>query len=172
MDNCKVNCLLPEPFRKLGFIDHRKFISEVINLTHDEKNWILFEVDDLLFYGEVGIAILMADFFNEVLYNECYTTIVSTCKPQYIKEHYIHEIFEKADELKTKFDKLEEQLEPIFQSALSDSNGVHLHTNEKNFSCEKFIFFFNTQKVLFSNALFNLIKRLTISQKYSSLTKN
>lgn len=165
IDDCKINCLLPEVFRKLGFIDHRKFIRGIANLGSENETLKLLNIAEITSYGYISLAILLSNFYNTVLYNERYTDIMNACKPQYIKESYAREIFIKLDELQNKFDCLEKQLGALHDCNLYGKRDFPFKPNDDVYKSKSFIVSFNTHKVLFLRATLNLIKRLNINKE-------
>lgn len=156
IENDKISCLLPEPFKKLGFIDMCEFLNNIETSVIDD-NLRLLDFQDILYYGTVGLAIILGDFYSTVLYNKRYLNIKNVQKPHYIRERYITEISEYTQRLTAKLDMLEMQLFSIFQYG-EDTKNANL-TNEVLHS-RRFASWFYSYRVISLRAASTLMYRL------------
>lgn len=123
IDDDKMNCLLPEEFRSLGFSDSRNFLSKVTSIT---RSWRFdkLSIPSLKFYGECAIAQAVSQFYSKVLYADRYTSIKNTAKPEFLKERLIHEVFQELHLLRDRFDAIKCQTMRLFEIAGSSTSGA------------------------------------------------
>lgn len=123
IDDDKMNCLLPEEFRKLGFFDNKNFLSE---MTSTPRSWAFdnMSIACLKFYGECAMAQAVSQFYSKVLYADRYTSIKNTAKPAFLKERLIGEVFQELHLLRDRFDMIKSQTKRLFDIAASSTNGA------------------------------------------------
>lgn len=153
----KISCLLPNPFRKLGFLNHEEYLANIENSVINDK-LKSFSFNELLFYGNISLTIVLGDFYSNVLYNKRFTNIKNVQKPPYIKEKYMVEIFRHTKDLKNKFDILESQLSNIFNYDRSECTR-NSKSSDKLFLANKFLVLFYTHKAISLAAVSSLIHR-------------
>lgn len=128
----KVNCLLPEPMRRVGFVDREDFLKRVLIHKYDPKIFQDMSINDLKFYGRCGLALILSDLYINVMFNEKYTSIKSVALPQSIREEYLDEIYEYCELTKLRMARLKEQTSRLFEYAeTSKTNDTFIPGSEK-----------------------------------------
>lgn len=106
-----MNCLSTNSIRKAGFIDRQDFISSVLTLKEPP---VMESIEQVMEYGFVGLAQLISEFFEKVLYNRKYTDFRNHAKPKICKESLLRELIKEVDLFAAKFDAVKIQSNSIF----------------------------------------------------------
>jgi len=116
IDDSKMNCLLPKEFRDMGFVDHNDFIKK-LHLFSRTSTLDNLPIDQLVFYASLSTYQVISHFYSEVLYNEKYTSIRNTAKPNEVRTRLIGELFGRMGLFVMRFDKIKEQVGRLFEIA-------------------------------------------------------
>lgn len=170
INNLRMNCLLPEPFRRLGILNHKQFIENVESLTNDK---ILNEmsIDNLILYGKIGFAILVSNFYTDVLYSETYTNFKNIPKPDFVKENMAKEIEEQTNKFKKKLANLKKQLRKVYDCANRTYQEEPESSNDDIVNSRKFILIYCSYKSLAIRAVISLVTRLSFKNMPQRIKK-
>ncbi|CCK69696.1 uncharacterized protein KNAG_0C05980 [Huiozyma naganishii CBS 8797] len=89
IDDRKVNCLLPRVFRSLRLV---QFAPGGSHGSVDRSLLDSLTSEELRFYGECSMSHVLSGYYESVLYNERYTAIDNSAKPQHIRKRYLSEV--------------------------------------------------------------------------------
>ena len=165
IDDKVVNCLLPDSFRKLGFLDRKSFLNKLCSFG-DFAKFESMDLQEMKVYGECAIALIAGDFQMDVLYNEQYTSIRNTSLPPLVRAKLFANVLEKYDTLRQRFGALKRQVMPLFELALNHSGdgGDETQTKWTNEEChlaKEFVLSFNNSYCLLLSTIDNLESRLS-----------
>ncbi|SCU93777.1 LADA_0G04852g1_1 [Lachancea dasiensis] len=83
-----VSCLLPVCFRRLGILESDEFLQKIDTLREP----LTGRVSEMMLFCSVSLAIVVGDFFRNVLYNKKYTNFRNHAKPTSMKEALMREL--------------------------------------------------------------------------------
>lgn len=161
-NDSSINCLLTSEFREAGFLDHRDFISKVVEVprseTYDKMN-----VKDLTFYRNCAVCIIINNFFTNVLYNERFTSIRNTAKSSYLRHMLLIEIDEQLNLALRQVGQVEEQTAKLEEIALSkpDSEVRRGITEEDLLACSECVINSKVYSSFLLSSTLNLYSRLS-----------
>lgn len=165
IDDSKMNCLLPKEFRDLGFLDHNDFIKR-LHLTPRNAQLDAMTVDQLVFYGKCATYQVISHFYSEVLYNEKYTSIRNTAKPNEIRTKLIGELFARMGLFVMRLDKIKEQVGRLFEIAenVNGSQFDNVSETDKH-NAVSFTFEYTTLYCLVTRVSINIGIRVAVHPK-------
>ena len=161
IDDTKVNCLLPEPMRRAGFIDLRDFINRVGTYRPHQSVFDNMSIEDSRIYGVCAETIIVSHFYSNVLYSDDYTSIRTVAMPQFIRERYLSEIFDQCGLTKKKLKVIEGQMEKLFICARTPRESETAVPGDDKYKSSEFVITNYFYSSLFLKSSFTLISRLT-----------
>ncbi|GMM57209.1 drug-responsive transcription factor [Maudiozyma humilis] len=172
IDDSKVNCLLPREFRDLGFLDHNDYIKRVHHLPRSDK-FDSMSLKSLVFYGRCGMYQVISHFYSEVLYNEKYTSIRNTAKPDEFRLKLIGELFARLRVFMMRFDKIKEQVGRLFEIAenVTEPRFDNLSSEDKD-AAVAFLFEYTAAYSLVTRVSINIGIRVSVFPKPAYLKEH
>ncbi|CAL9736544.1 transcription factor Pdr3p [Monosporozyma servazzii] len=161
IDDTKVNCLLPEPMRRLGFVDLRDFIDRVDTFKPDQSIFDSMSIEDSKIYGICASTIIISHFYSNVLYSDEYTSIKIVAMPQFIRERYLCEIFDKCESIRKKLKIVEKQMDKLFLCARTPREVETAVPGDDKYKSSDFVISYYFYSSIFLKSSFTLISRLT-----------
>lgn len=161
IDDTKVNCLLPEPMRRLGFVDLRDFMDRVDTFKPDQSIFDNMSIEDSKIYGICALTIIISRFYNKVLYSDDYTSIRTVAMPQFIRERYLSEIFDQCESIRKKLKIVEKQMDKLFLCARTQRKVETAVPGDDKYKSTDFVVTYYFYSSLFLKSSFTLISRLT-----------
>ena len=176
------NSLLTNEFRDAGFIDIKAFISninpDIVQSSTDVFNKM--SIDSLLSYGKIAIAVISSDFYEAVLFNEKYTSIMNYSKLPFIKIQLSNEIHTYLNTILQKMDAVKMQLARLFEIAFCNDANHSCSTGNQKKDVFTYVFLFFYTFCTLLNSTSNLLARFyttplpkdfaTRLEKYHNLT--
>ena len=167
IDDKVVNCLLPDTFRKLGFLDRKSFLSKLCSFR-DFSKFESMSLQEMKLYAECAIALIAGEFQMDVLYNDQYTSIRNTSLPPLARAKLFANVVEKYDTLRQRFDIVKRQVMPLFELALNPNGDGRDEaqtrwTNEEVHLAKEFVLSFDNTYCHLLSTIDNLEPRLSSS---------
>ncbi|CAL9727686.1 transcription factor Pdr1p [Monosporozyma unispora] len=166
----KVNCLLPEPMRRVGFVDHEDFMKRILTHEYDPKVFQDMSIGDLKFYGKCALAQILSDLYTNVMFNEKYTSIKNVALPQSIREEYLDEIYEYCELTKLRMAHVKEQTSRLFEYARTSRPDDNAVPGDKVFEANEYVMLYTLYCALNLKSCTSLSSRL-MNQPKTEMTK-
>lgn len=167
----KVNCLLPEPMRRVGFVDHADFLNRILTHEYDPKIFEDMSIEDLKFYGRCGLAQILSDLYINVMFNEKYTSIKNVALPQSVREEYLDEIYEYCELTKLRMARIKEQIPRLFKYSDTSKPDENLVPDDERFEANEFVIWYTLYRAFNLKSCSTLSCRL-MNQPKTERTKN
>ncbi|CCH60205.1 hypothetical protein TBLA_0C04050 [Henningerozyma blattae CBS 6284] len=132
----KINCLLPEKFRFLGYLDSNDYFNKINNPNFNNlsENLSKLSLSDLKDYGNLGLTIIFSKFSNNILFNNKYSSVKNSTKHSFLKFNLLNQLYSETDEILKKLDMVKLQLRPIFDFVDNYPNNNYDETYLKNYN--------------------------------------
>ncbi|EDO17617.1 hypothetical protein Kpol_1061p42 [Vanderwaltozyma polyspora DSM 70294] len=158
--NSRCNCLLIKEFRDVGFMDINEFLENV-HLCNDNSYFNTLQINALLDYFNVARSIIIADFYENVLYHERYTSIKNNAKPTMFRIKLTTEVFNKLNTALMKLDVVQNQAKRLFKIAFKETSSDE-YDSYLRYQVVYFVFAYFQTICIILHASSNLLARLIV----------
>lgn len=168
----KVNCLLPEPMRRVGFVDHADFLSRMLTFEPDGEIFKNMSVKDLKTYGKCAMSQVLSDLYIKVMFSDKYTSIKNVALPQSIREKYLNEIHEYYEFTKKRLERVKKHTIKLFEIAAAPRVDINnaLPYDDK-FEANEYVVLYSLYSTLIVKSCCSLTSRLMHKPK-TNITKS
>lgn len=157
----KVNCLLPEPMRRVGFVDHADFLSRLLTFEPEIEIFKNMSVDNLKTYGKCAMSQILSDLYIRVMFSDKYTSIKNVALPQSIREEYLNEIYDYCDLTRKRLERIKEHTMKLFEIAKTPRADIDKALpHDDKFEANEYVVLYSLYSTLVIKSCCSLTSRL------------